>query len=65
MEFFKENGVDIVSKLPGLLMQVHRLRTECWELKERAAAMKLEKMLLGRAAEREAWGQGERRKALV
>ena len=51
MEFFKENGVDIVSKLPGLLMQVHRLRTECSELKERAAAMKLEKMLLGRAVE--------------
>ena len=44
MEFFKEDGVNIGSKLPGQLMQVHRLGTECSELKERAAALKLVRM---------------------
>ena len=45
MEFFKEDGVDIVSKMPGLLMQLHRLRTECLELKF--------KMRLGKAVEKQ------------
>ena len=45
MEFFKEDGVDIVSKMPGLLMQLHRLRTECLEFKL--------KMRLGKAVEKQ------------
>ena len=53
MESIEEDGVNIGSKLPGQLLQVHRLRTECSDLKERAAALKLEKMRLEKEVEKQ------------
>ena len=53
MESIEEDGVNISSKLPGQLLQVHRLRTECSDLKERAAALKLEKMRLEKEVEKQ------------
>ena len=53
MESIEEDGVNIGSKLPGQLLQVHRLRTECFDLKERAAALKLEKMRLEKEVEKQ------------
>ena len=53
MESIEVDGVNIGSKLPGQLLQVHRLRTECFDLKERAAALKLEKMRLEKEVEKQ------------
>ena len=53
MESIEVDGVNIGSKLPGQLLQVHRLRTECSDLKERAAALKLEKMRLEKEVEKQ------------
>ena len=53
MVSIEEDGVNIGSKLPGQLLQVHRLRTECFDLKERAAALKLEKMRLEKEVEKQ------------
>jgi len=44
---------DFGSKLPGQLMQLHRLRTECSGLQERAAAVRLEKLHLEKALEKQ------------
>ena len=41
------------SKLPGQLMQLHRLRTECSGLQERAAALRVEKLQLEKALEKQ------------
>ena len=41
------------SKLPGHLMQLHRLRTECSGLQERAASLRLEKLQLEKALEKQ------------
>ena len=41
------------SKLPGQLVQMHRLRTECSCLQERAAALRLEKLQLEKAFEKQ------------
>ena len=53
MKSIEVDGVNIGSKLPGQLLQVHRLRTECFDLKERAAALKLEKMRLEKEVEKQ------------
>jgi len=44
---------DFGSKLPGHLMQLHRLRTECSGLQERAASLRLEKLHLEKALEKQ------------
>jgi len=51
---------DFGSKLPGHLMQLHRLRTECSGLQERAAALRLEKLQLEKALEKQ---EGEHQSA--
>ena len=44
---------DFGFKLPGQLMHLHRLRTECSGLKERAAALRVEKLQLEKALEKQ------------
>ena len=44
---------DFGCKLPAQLTQLHRLRTECSSLQERAAALRLEKLQLEKALEKQ------------
>ena len=53
MDQYINSESDFESKLPGQLMQLHRLRTECSGLQERAAALRLEKVQLEKALEKQ------------
>ena len=44
---------DFGCNLPAQLTQLHRLRTECSGLQERAAALRLEKLKLEKALEKQ------------
>ena len=53
MDQLTKSESDFESKLPGQLVQLHRLRTECSGLQERAAALRLEKLQLEKAFEKQ------------
>ena len=48
-----ETERDFGSKLAAQLLQLHRLRTECSGLQERAAALRVEKLQLEKALEKQ------------